>query len=187
MFILKQQQQKAAVCFWRKQSCALEIANPVLWRLHLPNLKYIVLVFCHNPMALCKRVLKSAADSAFLFRRGLYSSSSVSTKGVVIHRHASELVKPGGNRAFLVNTLALVRGLEAKGVPTEQAEAITSAITQVLNDSLENVAHSFVSKVEMERVKNTAYHVFDDLLHSFFNCLRILMDSDCNCLRVFLC
>ncbi|KAK9942737.1 hypothetical protein M0R45_008386 [Rubus argutus] len=102
-------------------------------------------------MALCKRVLKSAGDSAFLFRRGLYSSSSVSTKGVVIHRHASELVKPGGNRAFLVNTLALVRGLEAKGVPTEQAEAITSAITQVLNDSLENVAHSFVSKVEMER------------------------------------
>lgn len=45
-----------------------------------------------------------------------------------------------------------VRSLEAQGVPSKQAEAITSAITEVLNDSLENVAHSFVSKAEMQKV-----------------------------------
>ena len=37
-------------------------------------------------------------------------------------------------------------------MPSKQAEAITAAITEVLNDSLENVAHSFVSKAEMQKV-----------------------------------
>ena len=45
-----------------------------------------------------------------------------------------------------------MRGLEAQGVPSKQAEAITAAITEVLNDSLENVANSFVSKAEMQKV-----------------------------------
>lgn len=45
-----------------------------------------------------------------------------------------------------------VRKLEAEGVPSKQAESITSCITQVLNDTLENVADSFVSKAEMEKV-----------------------------------
>ena len=45
-----------------------------------------------------------------------------------------------------------MRGLEAQGVSLKQAEAITAALTEVLNDSLENVAHSFVSKAEMQRV-----------------------------------
>ncbi|MCD9559116.1 hypothetical protein HAX54_016849 [Datura stramonium] len=66
------------------------------------------------------------------------------------YRQISQLAKPNGKRAFLVDTLALVRRLEARGVPSEQAEAITSAITEVLNDSLENVAHSFVSRAEMK-------------------------------------
>ncbi|XP_072966977.1 protein FMP32, mitochondrial-like [Typha angustifolia] len=66
-------------------------------------------------------------------------------------RSISQLVKANGNRAFLVDTLALVRRLESHGVPTKQAEAITSAITEVLNDSLENVAQSFVSKGDMQR------------------------------------
>ena len=39
-----------------------------------------------------------------------------------------------------------VRKLESQGVPTKQAEAITSAITEVLNDSLESISESFVSK-----------------------------------------
>ncbi|KAF6145423.1 hypothetical protein GIB67_029192 [Kingdonia uniflora] len=56
----------------------------------------------------------------------------------------------GKQRAFLVDTLALVRGLEAEGVPTKQAEAITAAITEVLNDSLENVSRTFTSKAEMQ-------------------------------------
>lgn len=67
------------------------------------------------------------------------------------YRQISQLAKPNGKRAFLVDTLALVRRLEARGVPSEQAEAITSAITEVLNDSLENVAHSFVSRAEMQK------------------------------------
>lgn len=49
--------------------------------------------------------------------------------------------------------LRQVRSLEAQGVPSKQAEAITSAITEVLNDSLENVAHTFVSKGQMEKVR----------------------------------
>ena len=37
-------------------------------------------------------------------------------------------------------------------MPTKQAEAITSAITEVLNDSLESISESFVSKAEMQKV-----------------------------------
>lgn len=54
-----------------------------------------------------------------------------------------------------------MRGLEAQGVPSKQAEAITTAITEVLNDSLENVAHSFVAKAEMQQVE-TSYSVHSD-------------------------
>lgn len=36
-------------------------------------------------------------------------------------------------------------------MPTKQAEAITSAITEVLNDSLESISESFVSKAEMQK------------------------------------
>ena len=39
-------------------------------------------------------------------------------------------------------------------MPSKQAEAITAAITEVLNDSLENVSESLVSKVEMQRVRS---------------------------------
>ncbi|KAF5798545.1 putative Coiled-coil domain-containing protein [Helianthus annuus] len=70
-------------------------------------------------------------------------------------RQISQLVQSNGKRLFLVDTLALVRRLEGQGVPSKQAEAITSAITEVLNDSLENVAQSFVSKAEMQRIEMT--------------------------------
>ncbi|CAN4078793.1 unnamed protein product [Withania somnifera] len=56
-------------------------------------------------------------------------------------------------RLFLVDTLALVRKLEAQGVPTKHAEAITAAITEVLNDSLENVAQNLVSKADLQRLE----------------------------------
>ncbi|KAD7117516.1 hypothetical protein E3N88_04784 [Mikania micrantha] len=49
------------------------------------------------------------------------------------------------------NTHFQVRSLEAQGVPSKQAEAITSTITEVLNDSLENVSDSFVSKSDMQK------------------------------------
>lgn len=45
-----------------------------------------------------------------------------------------------------------VKKLEAQGVPSKHAEAITAAITEVLNNSLVNVAHSFISKVETQKV-----------------------------------
>ncbi|KAJ8571017.1 hypothetical protein K7X08_037989 [Anisodus acutangulus] len=65
--------------------------------------------------------------------------SSVSYKSSVNnfdYRQISQLAKHNAQRAFLVDTLAL-------------AEAITSANTEVLNDSLENVAHS--SRAEMQK------------------------------------
>ncbi|XWS29234.1 hypothetical protein CRYUN_Cryun24cG0010700 [Craigia yunnanensis] len=70
-------------------------------------------------------------------------------------RQISELVKSNGKRLFLVDTLALVRRLEAEGLPSKQAEAITAAITEVLNDSLENVSLSVVSKAEMQKTEMT--------------------------------
>ncbi|KAG6645636.1 hypothetical protein CIPAW_08G135800 [Carya illinoinensis] len=45
----------------------------------------------------------------------------------------------------------VARRLEGQDVPTKQAEAITAAIIEVLNDSLENVTQSFVSKAEMQK------------------------------------
>ncbi|XP_065004374.1 uncharacterized protein LOC135636547 isoform X2 [Musa acuminata AAA Group] len=69
----------------------------------------------------------------------------------LLQRFSSQLAKSNGSRACLIDTLALVRRLEKEGVPTKQAEAITSTITEVLNESLENVAQSFVSKPEMQR------------------------------------
>ncbi|XP_042429445.1 protein FMP32, mitochondrial-like isoform X2 [Zingiber officinale] len=46
-----------------------------------------------------------------------------------------------------------VRKLEAQGLPTKQAEAIALTLTETLNDSLENVAHSFVLKSEMDEIE----------------------------------
>ncbi|KAK8562989.1 hypothetical protein V6N12_011051 [Hibiscus sabdariffa] len=93
-------------------------------------------------MSAYKRVVQLGFDAC--------SSSLVKRIG---YRQISELVKSNGKRAFLVDTLALVRSLEAQGVPSKQAEAITGAITEVLNDSLENVSHSFVSKAEMQKTE----------------------------------
>ncbi|KAF5176742.1 Coiled-coil domain-containing 90b protein, partial [Thalictrum thalictroides] len=85
-----------------------------------------------------------------IHRRLLLSNLSSSSSSPL--RHMSQLAKsPGKQRAFLVDTLAMVRGLESQGVPSNQAEAITSALTQVTNDSSENVAQSFISKLEMQK------------------------------------
>ncbi|XP_020546869.1 protein FMP32, mitochondrial isoform X2 [Sesamum indicum] len=72
-----------------------------------------------------------------------------------VSRPISDLANSNGKRLFLVDTLALVRRLEAHGVPSKQAEAITAALTEVLNDSLENVSYSFVSKAEMQKSEMT--------------------------------
>ncbi|XP_074313263.1 protein FMP32, mitochondrial-like [Silene latifolia] len=70
------------------------------------------------------------------------------------YRQIAQLQVPSnGKRAFLVDTLAMVRSLEKEGIPSKQAEAITSAITGVLNDTLENVSYTFVSKAEMQKTE----------------------------------
>ncbi|XP_048128774.1 protein FMP32, mitochondrial [Rhodamnia argentea] len=111
-------------------------------------------------MAAFKRVLRLGIKPENCLRsfRALtaYSTSSSPSSAPIHrfdHRQFSQLVKSNGTRACLVDTLALVRSLEAQDVPSKQAEAITSAIIEVLNDSLENVAHSFVSKVEMQKTE----------------------------------
>ncbi|XP_038876777.1 protein FMP32, mitochondrial-like isoform X3 [Benincasa hispida] len=121
--------------------------------------------------AACKRVGQLVANSG-LRRLGVsnvssfessifdHSASSLSASISLISRYRhcecrqiSQLVKSNGKRLFLVDTLALVRKLEGQGVPSNQAEAITAAITEVLNDSLENISHSFVSKGEMQKIE----------------------------------
>ncbi|XP_071698203.1 uncharacterized protein [Rutidosis leptorrhynchoides] len=79
------------------------------------------------------------------------TTSLVSKFDNTYRRNISQHVNPNGIRVCLVDTLALVRSLEAQGVPSKQAEAITSAITEVLNDSLENVAHTFVTNADMQK------------------------------------
>ncbi|XP_044489980.1 protein FMP32, mitochondrial-like [Mangifera indica] len=95
-------------------------------------------------MALCKRMVKLVTDSGICF-----TNFDLSCSSKIDYRNMSQLLKSNGNRAFLVDTLQLVRGLEATGLPSKQAEALTAAITEVLNDSFENLAHSVVSKAEM--------------------------------------
>ncbi|CAI0375054.1 unnamed protein product [Linum tenue] len=104
-------------------------------------------------MALCRRFVQSGAH---LVKLRLHDASSrcSSLAGKLEHnsRHMSDLARPNGaNRAFLVDTLALVRRLESQDVPSKQAEAITHAIIAVLNVSLESLSHSCVSKEEMQK------------------------------------
>ncbi|KAJ8443636.1 hypothetical protein Cgig2_019618 [Carnegiea gigantea] len=91
-----------------------------------------------------------------VYQNPLYSSLSSNLRygdgsRYIGAKHISQLVQSNGKRVFLVDTLALVRRLEAQGIPSKQAEVITAAITEVLNDSLENVAHSFMSKADMQK------------------------------------
>ncbi|CAL1385656.1 unnamed protein product [Linum trigynum] len=103
-------------------------------------------------MALCRRFAQSGAHLVKL-RLLDASSRSSSLVGKLEHgRHISDLARTNGaNRAFLVDTLALVRRLESQDVPSKQAEAITHAIIAVLNVSLESLSHSCISKEEMQK------------------------------------
>ncbi|MQL92874.1 hypothetical protein Taro_025511, partial [Colocasia esculenta] len=103
--------------------------------------------------------LASGLGAGSSVARGSSPCSSSAFRGPDFHhgrsgyaRHVSQMIlKSSGKRAFLVDTLALVRKLEAQGIPSKHAEAITSAITEVLNDSLENVAQSFMSQGELQK------------------------------------
>lgn len=120
-------------------------------------------------MAACKRVIQLGLGANLTKSRGsdsfstesfrfdgssMFSSSYLSSNRYAnrcARRNISQLVKQTGKRLFLVDTLALVRSLEAQGIPSKHAEAITTAMTEVLNDSLENVAESFVTKTDMQK------------------------------------
>ncbi|XP_048431514.1 protein FMP32, mitochondrial-like [Pyrus x bretschneideri] len=109
--------------------------------------------------AACRRVAQLGTGSGIgLSGFGGAGGASRAVSPSLEYRHldcrlTSQLVKSNGKRLFLVDTLALVRRLEGQGVPSKHAEAITSAITEVLNDSLENVSHSFVTKGEMQKTE----------------------------------
>ncbi|KAG5224001.1 protein FMP [Salix suchowensis] len=65
---------------------------------------------------------------------------------VFVHIHMPLKLPFQGSNGIYQERNAVIR-LEAHDVSSKQAEAITG----VLNDSLENVAHSFVSKAEMQK------------------------------------
>jgi hypothetical protein len=51
-----------------------------------------------------------------------------------------------------------VRKPKSQGAPTKKAEAITPAIMEVLNGSLESISEPFVSEADMQKVIATAHH-----------------------------
>ena len=67
-------------------------------------------------------------------------------------------------------SLSQVRKLEAQGIPSKHAEAITSTITEVLNDSLENLSQSLVSKGELQKVSFIGYVLLLRGFRKFINC-----------------
>ncbi|KAG6486568.1 protein FMP32, mitochondrial-like isoform X1 [Zingiber officinale] len=77
----------------------------------------------------------------------------LSDSSPLLRHFSSQLVKTHVNKVYLADTLALVRKLEAQGLPTKQAEAIASTITETLNNSLGNMTYSFVSKSEMDKIE----------------------------------
>ncbi|XP_028780630.1 protein FMP32, mitochondrial-like isoform X1 [Neltuma alba] len=116
--------------------------------------------------AACKRVGQLGANSGMsLIGLGAFGTSKASSSldrvssallplnKPIYSRHISQLANSNGKRLFLVDTLALVRRLEGQGLPSKQAEAITAAITEVLNDTMENASQSFVSKGEIQKIE----------------------------------
>ncbi|GAB4837841.1 hypothetical protein Ancab_027367 [Ancistrocladus abbreviatus] len=100
-------------------------------------------------MASCRRAVQIGLSSRALLNKSREFKLLDAQICGFSRRQISQLHNPNGKRAVLVDTLALVKSLEAQGVPSKHAEAITLAIT----DSLENVSHNFVSKADMQKVE----------------------------------
>ncbi|XLS99485.1 hypothetical protein HN51_042220 [Arachis hypogaea] len=107
--------------------------------------------------AACKRLAQLRMSSGISCFGASKSSSSNSSL-----RSFSQLLKSDGRRFFLVDTLTLVKKLEAQGVPRKQAEAITDAFTEVLNDSLDNTQESSSSKLKAE-VQSSKMQLLHDI------------------------
>ncbi|KAJ7521492.1 hypothetical protein O6H91_19G056900 [Diphasiastrum complanatum] len=105
----------------------------------------------HVRSALAPRTLASA-QSKFLETHSLPVARRLETLGSLFIRNLSQIAAEpsNGKNHFFIDTLALVRKLEAHGLTTKQAEAITSVMTDVLNGSLENVTDGFVSQSDLQ-------------------------------------
>ncbi|MCO5612898.1 hypothetical protein L7F22_067170 [Adiantum nelumboides] len=93
------------------------------------------------------RAPKFSVRSLFTIKDPSRSFSQLSLPSV----GTSGPISDGADKLLLVDTLALVRKLEAQGFDAKQAKAITAAMTDVLNDCLQNVSDSFVSQSELEQ------------------------------------
>ncbi|KAH1055705.1 hypothetical protein J1N35_033770 [Gossypium stocksii] len=80
---------------------------------------------------------------------------------------SQQLVKSNGKRLFLINTLALVRRLEAEGLPSKQTEAITAAIT--------NCLFPLFPSLEMQKgvVDSSDFKGFSGLLYAAFHLFHL--------------
>ncbi|WOL17248.1 protein FMP32, mitochondrial-like [Canna indica] len=69
--------------------------------------------------------------------------------------------------------------MEAQGVPSKQAEAFTKAITVVLNDSLQSIAQSFMSKAEIQKSEL----IQQSNMSKFMSHMQISQDNHFSCLQ----
>lgn len=110
------------------------------------DLKFKILLSpLERPFLLEKRIGLSSGNCRPLVAWNYFTSRGLYT------RHVSQLASNEAKRVVLVDTLALARKLEAQGFTINQAEAITAEMTDVLNDCLESVARSFVSKSDLQK------------------------------------
>ncbi|KAF5751067.1 hypothetical protein HS088_TW02G00077 [Tripterygium wilfordii] len=98
-------------------------------------------------MVTYRRLVRLGSNCNVGLRIDASSSTSIPlTNAFRHHRQISQLTRPDEK----ADAPSMVLALEAQGMPVKQAEAIVSAITEVLNQKLQNVGHSLVTKEEME-------------------------------------
>ncbi|XP_047944104.1 mitochondrial calcium uniporter regulator 1-like [Salvia hispanica] len=98
-------------------------------------------------MASCIRMIQSGIRLSKF--RGI---NSVSMMNSTVSSRTFSSNSPNQSPVYLFDTLALIRSLEAQGIHTKQAEAITSQMTLVLNVSMEYILQNVASKSEMQKV-----------------------------------
>ncbi|XP_021753531.1 uncharacterized protein LOC110718898 isoform X4 [Chenopodium quinoa] len=134
-------------------------------------------------MAAAKRAIQFGVNSSRFFAnsRGFAAVDPQITRFNHNFRQFCQLQAPNNNRrGLLVDTLALVRNLEAQGVPENQAEAITNSIAQAVDVSMEKMEmlqDSNISRFKGE-VKTSQDHHFsllqrqNEKLHNDIEMLR---------------
>ncbi|XP_021753529.1 uncharacterized protein LOC110718898 isoform X2 [Chenopodium quinoa] len=140
-------------------------------------------------MAAAKRAIQFGVNSSRFFAnssrffansRGFAAVDPQITRFNHNFRQFSQLQAPNNRRGLLVDTLALVRNLEAQGIPQKQAEAITNSIVQVVGDSMEKTEMLQDSEISrfIGEVKTSQDHHFsllqrqNEKLHNDIEMLR---------------